>query len=1213
MRAYGFPFLIAALTLLVATCTMAGAAYYNPAKTVIVFIGGFDPNGHHYTGVYGDDYYDPLMETMGQMLGAPTWQTNPTAPNQVAATTYYGATPPAWYTAQDVADVNAQADGIPRYAMRVAKYIRHVLQRAPTAQAVNLISGSMGCEVARYMIEHDFCQLASTQKIARWAPVVGVICGAWPATYIAEWFANLLGMDTSAPEVQHMKYPWVDSNISARTTMNTALYGPMLIQQFISTRDSDGYFTTIANIPNDCTLACEDEYFWGYTTANALHTATDGTKQMPGRVYSRTNHYGIASNPAMWVNYVAFSKGTTRVTITLTRVTAKTSGDPWYLGDGDWVFESQVTSPRAASQFGCTTPLSEINKDDGVAPCYRFGNGQTKYPNAVLFDQVVLPGETTLKVRFWVEELDWFTQYYSMWEPGSNVTMGDWTFNVSATSDSTRTFSNGNMEADLQIKVRQTHVVAPNVPPTAGFSYTPTTPTTQDTIQFTSNSTDTDGQVVRWSWDFGDGSGTSLMAGSAPAAAPLVAGRLVAGDDTAVGDDSVPASGEPVTDGTSNLINPDGVAAWGTSEVAYVEPGLDTYPGPDPNNPYTEDPNGGAVPVTETTYVEDLPDDGSAGTLSAAPLAAAAAPLVEGLMEAATIPNPTHRYADDGTYTVTLTVWDDEGATAQKVKTITVLNVAPTAKFSFSPAAPTDLDTITFTNNSTDVDGTIATCLWNFGDGSTSTDLNPTHKYADDGTYTVTLTVTDDDGAVSAPKVKQVVVTNVAPEAGFNLSPTAPTDLDTITFTDTSTDADGTVASWAWDFGDGATATTQSPTHKYADNGTYTVTLKVTDDDGDTDTASMQVVVKNVPPEAGFGFAPTAPTDLDTVTFTDTSTDADGTVASWAWDFGDGATATTQSPTHKYADNGTYTVTLTVTDNDGDSDTATMQVVVKNVPPEAGLGFSPAAPTDLDTVTFTDTSTDADGTVASWAWDFGDGATATTQNPTHQYADDGKYTVTLTVTDNDGDTDTATREIEVLNVAPTAAFDLNPTTPTTQQAVAFSDGSSDADGSISSWNWDLGDGSTSTERNPSHQYGAIGSYQVKLTVTDDDGATATVTKNVRVIYTWLGFLPPLDGSHQPFKAGSTIPIKFRICTAAGPVTDAVATVSVFKLADGAPTGDPIVVSTANGDVGNQFRYSALDDLYIFNMSTKGWQSPATYRATVTLNDGSAYSVDFATK
>ena len=109
--------------------------------------------------------------------------------------------------------------------------------------------------------------------------------------------------------------------------------------------------------------------------------------------------------------------------------------------------------------------------------------------------------------------------------------------------------------------------------------------------------------------------------------------------------------------------------------------------------------------------------------------------------------NPTHDYADDGTYSVTLTVTDDDGASDSISKDVVVSNVPPTADFTYSPSSPTDLDVIQFTDTSTDSDGTIASWSWDFGDGDTSTLQNPTHDYADDGTYPVTLTVTDDDGA----------------------------------------------------------------------------------------------------------------------------------------------------------------------------------------------------------------------------------------------------------------------------------------------------------------------------------------------------------------------------------------------------------------------------------------------------------------------------------
>ncbi|MEM8486579.1 MAG: PKD domain-containing protein, partial [Bacteroidota bacterium] len=152
--------------------------------------------------------------------------------------------------------------------------------------------------------------------------------------------------------------------------------------------------------------------------------------------------------------------------------------------------------------------------------------------------------------------------------------------------------------------------------------------------------------------------------------------------------------------------------------------------------------------------------------------------------------------------------------------------------------------------------------------------------------------------------------------------------------------------------------------------------------------------------------------------------------------------------------------------------------------------------TDLS-VDFTDASTD-DGTIASWSWDLGDGNASTDQNPTHVYAAAGTYTVELTVTDDGGLTGTTSQDVTVTeaggNVAPTAAF----TFAATDLSVDFTDASTDSDGTIASWSWDLGDGNTSTDQNPTHVYAAAGTYTVELTVTDDGGLTGTASQDVTV-------------------------------------------------------------------------------------------------------------------
>jgi len=170
-----------------------------------------------------------------------------------------------------------------------------------------------------------------------------------------------------------------------------------------------------------------------------------------------------------------------------------------------------------------------------------------------------------------------------------------------------------------------------------------------------------------------------------------------------------------------------------------------------------------------------------------------------------------------------------------------------------------------------------------------------------------------------------------------------------------------------------------------------------------------------------------------------------------------------------------------------------------NSPPTAAFTYSPLSPTTQQTVQFTNESNDPDGSISSWQWSFGDGGSSTTQNPTHQYTDDGAYTVTLKVTDDVGATDSTSHSVTVSNQAPIASFDYSPPTPETNEIVNFdASGSSDPDGSIEKYKWDFGDSSTGTGQKLAHSYSDNNTYTVTLTVTDDDGATNTISKDVTV-------------------------------------------------------------------------------------------------------------------
>ena len=156
----------------------------------------------------------------------------------------------------------------------------------------------------------------------------------------------------------------------------------------------------------------------------------------------------------------------------------------------------------------------------------------------------------------------------------------------------------------------------------------------------------------------------------------------------------------------------------------------------------------------------------------------------------------------------------------------------PSASFTFSPPDPSMEDVITFADTSTDVDGTIVSWYWEFGDGETSIEQNPTHRYIDKGQYTVRMTVTDNSDWTNTTELI-VTIRNLPPTASFTYSPTDLIEGQDVNFMDASSDPEGRlITSWHWDFGDGYTSDVNHPWHRFHSSGSYTVTLTVKDDEG---------------------------------------------------------------------------------------------------------------------------------------------------------------------------------------------------------------------------------------------------------------------------------------------------------------------------------------------------------------------------------------------
>lgn len=338
---------------------------------------------------------------------------------------------------------------------------------------------------------------------------------------------------------------------------------------------------------------------------------------------------------------------------------------------------------------------------------------------------------------------------------------------------------------------------------------------------------------------------------------------------------------------------------------------------------------------------------------------------------------------------------------------------APHAAFTATPTSGAAPLTVGFTDQSTDGSSPITTWAWSFGDGSISTEENPTYTYDTDGTYTVALTVTSEDGSDTETRTNLITVGTVPPTpptAAFTADPTSGTAPLTVQFTDTSTAGTSAITARTWEFGDGESSTDANPSHTYTTEGNYSVTLTVTTADGtdaETRTNLISVTLTNdTPPTASFTASPTSGNGPLTVQFTDTSAAGSNAITDWLWTFGDGETSTQQNPSHTYADAGTYSVTLAVTTPLGTDDVQEVNLISVT----SGTGTAPTAAFSADvtsgsaplTVQFTDESIEGSSPITTWAWNFGDGGTSDQASPAHIYSAAGSYTVSLTVTTLDG-------------------------------------------------------------------------------------------------------------------------------------------------------------------------------------------------------------------
>lgn len=446
-----------------------------------------------------------------------------------------------------------------------------------------------------------------------------------------------------------------------------------------------------------------------------------------------------------------------------------------------------------------------------------------------------------------------------------------------------------------------------------------------------------------------------------------------------------------------------------------------------------------------------------------------------------TQPLPTHTYNNTGTYTVKLVYTTSSGCTDSVVMTNAVrVGTRPTAGFSINPTDVCAYRTVQFTDSTT---GGADQWLWTFGDGGSSTSQHPTYQYSDTGWFHVQLIVYNN----TCPDT--LLITNAVhirpPIAMF----TAQNDCNT-KYTKGFTDGSVGALTWFWTFGDGNTSTQQNPVHTYASTGNYSVTLTVTND---TCSHSYTQTVRVIDESANFSTTDTVICRNQTATFVSRGITA-ANIAGWEWNFGDGTIATTDSiATHTYTTAGNFTVRLIITDLLGCADTAYYPITVYG--PTANFSVSSAVSCLANNLTnFTDLSV-GDGThpIIRWEWNYGDGTTDSSGLAPyqHSYAAAGNYTVSLQVRDAYGCTDIMSVPTAVIISQPTASFFSADTVSCSGNAIAFTNTSA---GTGLQHVWSFGDGNTSTTPEPVHQYAAIGTYSIRLEVTDQYGCKDTLER-----------------------------------------------------------------------------------------------------------------------
>jgi PKD repeat protein len=614
--------------------------------------------------------------------------------------------------------------------------------------------------------------------------------------------------------------------------------------------------------------------------------------------------------------------------------------------------------------------------------------------------------------------------------------------------------------------ITKTVLIVPK--PLVNFDYSSPTCFNSPTL-FTNLSSAPMGYIVKWEWNFGDGNSTTVLW---PAGNPNVSHTF-----PNYGNFSVTLT-VTTNDSCTNTISKT-VTVISTPQANFIHQS-----------------NCLGAPVTFT----DQSQSGGGGSIIdwrwnfGDP--------TSGFGNFSTIPNPTHTYLSGGIYQVSLIVTSTTGCSDTVTKSVTI-NAAPVVDF--TSVAGCVNDTTQFTCSPPVVPGATTTYLWQFGDATSSSEMNPVHLYSQPGTFSVSLTITDTAGCMKTISHFVTIVPAPAPLFVYN---TPACSNYPVLFNDISAISGGQITSWHWVFGDGSDTLILPPgnpdiAHTFSNFGTFNVVLTVTTSMGCENDFSMPVVI-TTGPLAGFSYGTSCMSSP--VNFTDlTATNGGTNLISWLWNFGDPLSGTDntsilQNPSHIFSAAGTFTINLLVTNANGCIDT-TLKTITVLPSPAVAFGFGNTNCLGAATTFYVDSTITNLAIIQSFDWDFGDGsAHSAIQNPTHTYSLAGSFTVILSITDTSGCDNLISQTIQI-HPLPVSSF--NYTNACSGDVTLFHDVSYTVNGElITSWHWDFGDltstNDTSSQQNPTWIYAVDGTYTVMLTVTTLAGCSDSISIPVQV-------------------------------------------------------------------------------------------------------------------